>query len=104
VAAALVTLVVVRVPVGLLNRRRETRADVEGARLTRDAEAMASGLDAVYRYSDNYRSLVFGQQPWRTLLWPLSWRPPSHPPREKRIASLRLLGGSAETATPRSTP
>jgi Zn-dependent protease with chaperone function len=75
-----------------LNRRLEVRADVEGAALGGDAQAVAEALIVAYSISDETRDRLYGRPPWRWLLAPLSWRMPTHPPLDVRIARLSRIG------------
>lgn len=96
-AAAIVGSLAVNVLLSPLNRRREVRADVEGARLSGDPGALADALLVAHAQSNETRDRLFGHPPWRWILSPLSWRMPTHPRMATRIARLRSL---AATPTP----
>ena len=90
-AAAVVGVMAATAGLSLLNRPREHRADVEGARLSGDPGALARALTEAQRLAEETRGRLFGRPPWRWLLSPLSWRMPTHPPMALRIARLRSM-------------
>lgn len=90
-AAILAGVMAARAGLSLLNRPRERRADLEGARLCGDPGALARALAEAQALSEETRARLYGPAPWRWLLSPLSWRMPSHPPMASRIALLRSL-------------
>jgi Zn-dependent protease with chaperone function len=83
-----------RLSLSPLRQRSERRADLYGARLCGDPQALSSALVAASRFVDEARRRFFGVGVWRWLLWPLSWRMPSHPPLQKRLAALADLGAT----------
>ena len=97
VAIAFVTGLVVTTALSTLNRRLEWRADTDGAQLCDDAAGLASALALGHAFSAETRLRVFGPMPWRWVLSPLSWTPPTHPPIARRIARLE---GTASAARP----
>lgn len=90
-AAAVIGVMAAAAGLSLLNRPREHRADVEGARLSGDPGALARALTEAQRLAEETRGRLFGRPPWRWLLSPLSWRMPTHPPMAQRIARLRSM-------------
>ena len=90
-ATAIVGIMATSAGLSPLNRSREERADLEGARLVGDPDAMARALIRAQALSDETRQRLFGPPPWRWLLSPLSWRMPTHPPLAKRIAHLKSM-------------
>jgi Zn-dependent protease with chaperone function len=79
---------------GFLNRSRETRADVQGAAVIGDQEAMVRGLQIVSRLASENRKLLYGPSKWRWLLFPFSLPATTHPSIAKRVDRLHLLAGS----------
>lgn len=70
-----------------LSRAREYNADMEGARLSGDAEGLASALQKIERYQGGVWENVF--LPGRRVPVPSLLR--THPPTEERIRRLRAL-------------
>jgi len=91
-AGMMVAMMLISLLLSPLNRRLEVRADVEGAALGGDAQAVAEALIVAYSISDETRDRLYGRPPWRWLLAPLSWRMPTHPPLDVRIARLSRIG------------
>lgn len=77
-----------QVLLAFFNRNLERRADSEGAQLAADPAGLAGALRMAQRFTDDARATIYGSGPWKWLLWPLSWRLPTHPPMEERIAGL----------------
>lgn len=82
-----------------LNRRREARADADAFELIGDGLALAEALGIAGEQIDGVRRRLFGRSPWRWLLFPLSCRMPTHPPRAQRTARLRGLDRSARPSS-----
>lgn len=59
--------------------------------LAGDPPALASALGVAHDFSEEARTRIYGRRPWRWLLSPLSWRMPTHPPMDKRIARLNEM-------------
>ena len=97
-ALGVVTAMVVNTALGTLNRRLERRADIEGAQLAEDPEGLASALEVAYAFRQEVRLRIFGPLPWRWVLSPLSWTPPTHPPMEQRIARLRAIASAPQAS------
>lgn len=76
---------------GQLNRRREWRADREGACLSQDARSLATALTKVDAYGEETRARFLSSF-WRVALFPLSARPRTHPTVLDRIEALERLG------------
>ncbi|MDE3086521.1 MAG: M48 family metalloprotease [Acidobacteriota bacterium] len=87
-AAWLVGTMASNVALSPLNRWREERADAEGALLGGDPGARARALAKTQSSSREMRAQLYGRAPWRWLLFPLSWRMPTHPPMARRLARL----------------
>lgn len=73
------------------NRPRETRADAVAATVCADPSAVASALELAVALTQECHQAVYGQAPLRWVLWPVSWRMPSHPTIEQRTARLRSM-------------
>ena len=95
IAAALVAERLVHIPLSLANRRRELRADAEGAALAGDPAAVAGALKAADAMSRAMRALLYGPAPWRWLLAPVTWRLPTHPSIAVRVERLRNTASAA---------
>jgi heat shock protein HtpX len=91
IAAGVIGVMATNVALSPTNRPLELRADLEGARLAGDPEALARALAQAQSLSNETRLRMFGRPPWCWLFSPLSWRMPSHPPMKKRIARLKAL-------------
>ncbi len=103
VAAAMVVLYGVFAGLAPSNRPREARADEDAARLCGDPAALVRVLEAGQKLSEETRARLLGPQPLRTLLAPVAWRMPTHPPIEQRIARLEgmpAIGAPAAGAPP----
>jgi heat shock protein HtpX len=74
-----------------LNRSREERADAEGALLSGDPKALARALAKAHALSQEMRVQLYGRPPWRWLLFPLSWKLPTHPPMARRLDRLDAM-------------
>ena len=94
IAAVLVAERAVLAPLSLTNRRREIRADVEGAALAGDPEALARAIETADAMSRDMRALLYGPPPWSWLLAPVTWRLPTHPQIATRIQRLRVTVGA----------
>lgn len=90
-AAFLLGVLVCSTALSVTNHRRENRADIEGAKLSGDPAALGRGLTVAQAVVSERRRQVFGSQPWKALLWPMSWRRPSHPKMATRIARLDAM-------------
>ena len=90
-AAFVLATIVSNVATAPLNRPKEARADLEGARLACDPASLARALATADAMSKETRARLYGALPWRWLLYPLSWRMPTHPRMSKRIARLEEL-------------
>lgn len=90
-AAWMVGIVATSVALSPLNRSREERADAEGALLSGDPKALARALAKAEASSRETRVELYGRSPWRWLLFPLSWRMPTHPPMARRLARLDAM-------------
>jgi Zn-dependent protease with chaperone function len=88
------------------NRRRETRADTEGALLAGDPAALAQALAVASQLSDQLRAKLYGTAPWRWVLAPMSWRLPTHPQMAQRISRLHAASATAPfgPSEPSGTP
>jgi heat shock protein HtpX len=105
-AAGFVALIVANAALSTFNRRLERRADLEGAVLCNDPAALASALGVARAFSDEARRRLYGPRPWRWILFPVSWRLPSHPPMSERIRRLHDLApiGSSVDGQPAAGP
>jgi heat shock protein HtpX len=100
-AAGIIGSLGAAMPIRMRCRRFETRADLEGAALAGNPRALARALTLANHQSDETRLHIHGQLPWRWLLLPLSWRVPSHPPIDTRVARLEELAAEDQhRATP----
>jgi Zn-dependent protease with chaperone function len=81
----------IAIVIGLSARKHETIADLDGAVLARDPQAMITGLRLVYGLGANIKRRVFGPRRWRWLLYPYTLPSTSHPPLEERVARLQEL-------------
>ena len=90
-AAWMVGTVAANVALSPRNRWREERADLEGARLGGDPRALARALAKAQVSSQEMRAQLYGPPPWRWLLFPVSWRMPTHPPMARRLARLEAM-------------
>jgi heat shock protein HtpX len=90
-ASGAVALFVANAVFSTLNRRLERRADVEGAALCNDPAGLASALGVAEAFSNDFRRRLYAPWPWRWILFPVSWRMPSHPPMSERVRRLRDL-------------
>jgi Zn-dependent protease with chaperone function len=79
---------------GFSRRKRETRADLEGAAAINDPEAMIRGIRAVYSLAPDMRRRIYGPKAFRWIFFPYSLPPQIHPPLEKRVADLRAISMS----------
>jgi Zn-dependent protease with chaperone function len=91
VALASVVVIVCLLLMSPLLRRLELRADKYAARLSGDPQALGNALTAAKIFVDETHRRVFGVGVWRWVLWPMSWRFPSHPSVEKRWAALAAV-------------
>jgi Zn-dependent protease with chaperone function len=91
IAGFIFGIMLIRVLLSPLNRRCEVRADLEGAALSGDARATAEALAIAHAQSNEARERLHGRPPWRWLLFPLSWRMPTHPRMGDRVARLNDL-------------
>jgi Zn-dependent protease with chaperone function len=83
---------------GFSARQQETRADLEGAVLANDREAMIRGLTLVYGIARDIRRTIFGPKAFRWLLAPYSLPSTTHPPLKKRVAALQGMSVPATLA------
>lgn len=90
-AGFMVALMLAQVALAFPNRRRERRADLEGARIAEDPAGLASALAIAHSFTQEARRQIYGPRPWRWLLSPLSWTLPTHPPMAQRIATLESV-------------
>jgi Zn-dependent protease with chaperone function len=81
----------VAIVVGLSARKHETIADLDGAILARDPQAMIRGLRLVYGLGADIKRRVFGPRRFRWLLYPYTLPSTSHPPLEVRVSRLQDL-------------
>lgn len=81
----------VALPLGFLYRRRETKADLAGAGLTADPDAMIHGLELVYSIVAESRQKIYEGRWMKWALFPFSMRPTTHPKLEDRIVRLHAL-------------
>ncbi|MGB8197087.1 MAG: M48 family metallopeptidase [Acidimicrobiales bacterium] len=81
----------VSVVTGLSARKRETIADVDGAILANDSDAMIRGLEVVYKLGATIQQQVYGPRRIRWILFPYSLPSTSHPSLHERIARLQEL-------------
>jgi Zn-dependent protease with chaperone function len=89
------------------NRHRETRADAIAASVCADPAVVASALEQTAALTAERQRAVFGAAPFSWLLWPVSWRSPSHPTIAQRTARLRGMTTPAVIAdllVPRTVP
>lgn len=93
-AIALLSGMLANVGLSLFNRPLERRADIEGAQLCDDPAGLASALTVAHGFSREARLRVFGPLPWRWVLSPLSWTPPTHPPMAQRVSVLERIAAS----------
>ncbi len=75
--------------VSLSNRPIETRTDLHAIEMTGDPDALRRGLTVAYSMADQLHHDIYRTQPWRWLLWPMSWRLPTHPTLTNRLARLQ---------------
>jgi Zn-dependent protease with chaperone function len=80
---------------GYWRRDRETRADLEGAELANDTQAMIRGLRDVHSLLPGIRRRVYGPEALRWMLFPYSFRSTIHPPLEERVAILEAMSASS---------
>jgi Zn-dependent protease with chaperone function len=76
---------------GFFWRKRETRADLEGAEATNDPEAMIRGLRQAYGLGPAIRKKVFGPSAFRWILFPYSLPSTIHPSLDDRVPRLREI-------------
>jgi len=79
---------------GSWRRDRETRADLEGAELANDPDAMIRGLRDVYGLIPGVRRNIYGPTALRWMLFPYCTPPTVHPSLEKRVAKLEAMARS----------
>jgi Zn-dependent protease with chaperone function len=84
-------LFVISFVVGSTRRKRETRADLEGAAAIGDPDAMIRGLTVVYSLVPEIRRRIFGPKALRWMLFPYSLPLRTHPPLAERVAALRAM-------------
>ena len=96
-AGFLWVLLLVRLPLSLLNRPLELRADAEGATLAADPCAEAEALTIAHAIAIETRGELTSSY-WRYLLFlsPLRWRLPTHPPITERVGRLARVDIGAE--------
>ncbi|HET9093408.1 MAG TPA: M48 family metalloprotease, partial [Acidimicrobiales bacterium] len=97
-AAASLALILLGALLSPLNRPCEWRADREGAALCGEPVAMAAALASADQFIRQARRRL--PPPWRWLVFPLSWRLPSHPSMRRRVARLEELAAAIRTGTP----
>jgi Zn-dependent protease with chaperone function len=74
---------------GFVNRGRERSADLGGAALPGDTDAMCRGLAGVYAIRREIVTTATGRPPWRWALFPMVLPPSTHPSLASRTKSLR---------------
>lgn len=90
-AAFILGMLLAVVALSPLNRPKEARADLEGARLAANPRALARALATADAMSQQTRTRLHGRPPWSWLLRPLAWQMPTHPPISDRIARLEAM-------------
>jgi Zn-dependent protease with chaperone function len=79
---------------GFAQQPRERRADLEGATMTGDTDAMCRGLTAVHAMAHTIRAHTFGEPPWRWALFPVVLPGSTHPGLTSRVEGLRSAAAS----------
>jgi len=81
----------ISIVMGFFARKHETIADLDGAVLARDPQAMIRGLRLIYGLGADIKTRVFGPRRFRWLLYPYTLPSTSHPRLEERVARLQEL-------------
>lgn len=93
-AASIVGILLIRLALSPMNRHKEVRADLQGAVLSGNPLALAEALEIAHAQSIDTRRRLYGRQPWRSILYPVSWSMPTHPRMSDRIDALRAMGST----------
>jgi Zn-dependent protease with chaperone function len=89
------TMRLLAVVMGFSSKKYETRADLNGAVLAKDPEAMIRGLRLMYGLRPEVQRRIFGPPALRWMLFPYTLPPTSHPQLKERVARLQAMSSPA---------
>jgi Zn-dependent protease with chaperone function len=86
--------------IGFSSKKYETRADLRGAVLANDAQAMVRGLRLMCGLRPEIQRKIFGPRALRWMLFPYTLPATSHPPLKERVLRLQEMSLPVSTAAP----